>query len=79
MRTAVAAGAMAVIVAWCAIAPRGDSPADLARLGGPATVEIATPDSFGLSAPGITSEERRAFSVGNSRQLGGGTGKYRGA
>jgi len=65
-RVAFAAGGMAAIVAWCALAPRGDAPADLARLGGPATVEIATPDSFGLSAPGITSEERRAFSVGNS-------------
>ena len=65
-RVAFAAGGMAAIVGWCALAPRGDAPADLARLGGPATVEIATPDSFGLSAPGITSEERRAFSVGNS-------------
>ena len=65
-RVGFAAGGMAAIVAWCALAPRGDAPADLARLGGPATVEIATPDSFGLSAPGITSEERRAFSVGNS-------------
>jgi CxxC motif-containing protein (DUF1111 family) len=50
----------------CALAPRGDTPAELARLGGPATVEIDTPESFGLSAPGISSEERRAFSVGNS-------------
>ncbi len=65
-RTMLAAAMALAAGVTCALAPRGDTPADLARLGGPATVEIDTPDAFGLSAPGISSEERRAFSVGNS-------------
>jgi CxxC motif-containing protein (DUF1111 family) len=40
--------------------------ADLSRLGGPATVEASGSNAFSLPAPGLTREERRAFSVGNS-------------
>ena len=36
------------------------------RLGGPATVEADGPNAFSLPAPGISREDRRAFSVGNS-------------
>ncbi len=39
---------------------------DGARLGGPATVDAHGPNAFGLPSPGLTREERRAFSVGNS-------------
>jgi CxxC motif-containing protein (DUF1111 family) len=37
-----------------------------ARLGGPATIEADGPNAFSLPAPGISREDRRAFSVGNS-------------
>jgi CxxC motif-containing protein (DUF1111 family) len=40
--------------------------AERSRLGGPATVEASGPNAFSLPAPGLTREERRAFSVGNS-------------
>ena len=55
-RTMLAAAMALAAGVTCALAPRGDTPAELARLGGPATVEIDTPDAFGLSAPGISSE-----------------------
>lgn len=44
----------------CAIA------ADASRLGGPATVDVDGPHAFSLPIPGISREDRRAFSVGNS-------------
>ena len=37
-----------------------------ARLGGPATVDATGPHAFSLPIPGISREDRRAFSVGNS-------------
>ncbi len=37
-----------------------------AQLGGPATVEADGPNAFSLRAPGLTRDEARAFSVGNS-------------
>jgi len=40
--------------------------ADLARLGGPATVDATGPHAFSLPVPGLSREDRRAFSVGNS-------------
>lgn len=39
---------------------------DLAMLGGPATVPAEGTSAFSLPMPGLTAEERRAFSVGNS-------------
>jgi len=39
---------------------------DPARLGGPATVDADGPHAFSLPVPGISREDRRAFSVGNS-------------
>jgi len=44
----------------------GSARSDTARLGGPATVEVDGPHAFSLPAPGLSREERRAFSVGNS-------------
>ncbi len=40
--------------------------ADAARLGGPATVDATGPHAFSLPILGISREDRRAFSVGNS-------------
>lgn len=51
--------------ACAAIAAMGP-PDDLGRLGGPATVDADGPHAFGLPAPGLSREDRRAFSVGNS-------------
>jgi len=39
---------------------------DPSRLGGPATVDDDSPNAFNIPTPGLTSDERRAFSVGNS-------------
>ncbi|MFM1823608.1 MAG: hypothetical protein RI967_1874 [Planctomycetota bacterium] len=39
---------------------------DRARLGGPATVDAMGPHAFSLPVPGLSREDRRAFSVGNS-------------
>jgi CxxC motif-containing protein (DUF1111 family) len=39
---------------------------ELARLGGPATVDAVGPHAFSLPVPGLSREDRRAFSVGNS-------------
>lgn len=36
------------------------------RLGGPATVDVDGPGAFSLPIPGLSREDRRAFSVGNS-------------
>jgi CxxC motif-containing protein (DUF1111 family) len=36
------------------------------RLGGPATVDIDGPAAFSLPVPGLSREDRRAFSVGNA-------------
>ncbi|MFM1823471.1 MAG: hypothetical protein RI967_1737, partial [Planctomycetota bacterium] len=51
----------------------GSPPAEVApamprdgRLGGPATVAVDGPHAFSLPIPGLSREERRAFSVGNS-------------
>ena len=49
------------------VAAGGDStPPDSHRLGGPATVVADGPHAFSLPAPGLSREDRRAFSVGNS-------------
>ena len=47
-------------------APRDATPHDPARLGGVATVDVDGPHAFSLSIPGLSREDRRAFSVGNS-------------
>jgi len=39
---------------------------EASRLGGPATVDAEGPNAFSLATPGLSREERRAFSVGNS-------------
>lgn len=39
---------------------------DPSRLGGPATVDVDGPGAFSLPIPGLSREDRRAFSVGNS-------------
>ena len=36
------------------------------RLGGPATVELDGHDSFGMAVPGLSTEDHRAFVVGNA-------------
>lgn len=52
-----AVGAM-IAAATCIDAP--------ARLGGPATVAADGPHAFSLPSPGLSREDRRAFSVGNA-------------
>jgi CxxC motif-containing protein (DUF1111 family) len=47
-------------------APHDPAPHDPARLGGVATVDVDGPHAFSLSIPGLSREDRRAFSVGNS-------------
>ena len=62
LRSPATAGADAPTVAR----PIHGPVADRARLGGPATVSADGPNAFSLPIPGLTREERRAFSVGNS-------------
>ena len=45
---------------------RAAASAGVARAGGPATVRADGPDAFSYPAPGLSREDRRAFSVGNS-------------
>ncbi len=59
-----AAPLLAVPASLMLLLPMGA--ADESRLGGPATVEASGSNAFSLPAPGLSREERRAFSVGNS-------------
>ena len=54
------------VAAGLAAARAGDSMQPALRLGGPATVEADGPNAFSLPAPGLSREDRRSFSVGNS-------------
>lgn len=58
---AAAAGSAAACLVALAWATDGS-----ARLGGPATVEVDGPTAFSLPMPGLSREDRRAFSVGNA-------------
>lgn len=60
------AGATAAIVVAGLVAVVDGSLEGPARLGGPATVEVDGPNAFSLPMPGLSREDRRAFSVGNS-------------
>jgi CxxC motif-containing protein (DUF1111 family) len=58
-----AVGAAAIGSCLVAFLGAADGPA---RLGGPATVEVDGPGAFSLPIPGLSREDRRAFSVGNA-------------
>jgi len=51
-----------------AVPPSAPPPADplRGRLGGPATVDEQGPNAFSLPVPALSTEDRRAFSVGNA-------------
>jgi CxxC motif-containing protein (DUF1111 family) len=59
-------GAAVAPLAVLAAAGTGHVPARPDRLGGPATVNESGPGAFSLPIPGLSTEDRRAFSVGNS-------------
>lgn len=67
-RTAVAAAAAIGSATLClGLRAAAHERAGLSRaLGGPASVDAADRNAFGMRAPGLSAEENRAFSVGNS-------------
>ncbi len=71
MKRVAAIGCLLAIAMSLAAARRSDDAVRIDRLpidqlGGPATVDAEGPNAFGIAAPGLDRELRRAFSVGNS-------------